>query len=174
MEKLNISPNESKVLRTLIENSRVTINEISEITDLNRNTVRKIINDLKEKGIIKKFTIELDQSNLGTTLLIEVGDLSQIPGEYILETMRLANGNFMVLCSQDILNYDIKYSRMNIVKEVIHKNLITHSMKIYCDYCGKEIKDTPIELSHNNRIYYACCHNCERDLQRRFRNIDYA
>ncbi len=174
MEKLNITPNESKVLRILNEDSRISINEISEITGLNRNTIRKIIIDLKKKGIIKKFTIELDQSNQGNTLLLEVQDLSVIPEEYILEIMKLANGNYMVLCSQEILNYDIKYRSLNIVKEVFHKNFIFNSVKIYCDYCGKEIKDTPIVFTHNNRVYYACCHNCERDLQRRFRNMEYA
>lgn len=174
MEKLNITPNESKVLRILNEDSRISINEISEITGLNRNTIRKIIIDLKKKGIIKKFTIELDQSNQGNTLLLEVQDLSVIPEEYILEIMKLANGNYMVLCSQEILNYDIKYRSINIVKEVFHKNFIFHSVKIYCDYCGKEIRDTPIVITHNNRAYYACCHNCERDLQRRFRNMEYA
>ncbi|MGC8656041.1 MAG: TRASH domain-containing protein [Thermoplasmata archaeon] len=174
MEKLNITPNESKVLRILSEDSRISINEISEITGLNRNTVRKIIIDLKKKGIIKKFTIELDRSNQGNTLFLEVEDLSVIPEEYILEIMKLANGNYMVLCSQEILNYDIKYRSINIVKEVFHKNFIFHSVRIYCDYCGKEIRDIPIVLTHNKRVYYACCHNCERDLQRRFRNMEYA
>ncbi len=174
MERINISPNESKVLRVLNEDSRISINGISEITGLNRNTVRKIISDLRNKGIIKKFTIEIDQSNQGSSLLIEIENISEIPEDYILEIMKLGNGNFLVLGSPEILNFDIKYKNINIVKEIINKNRLFHSVKLYCDYCGKEIKDLPIEFSYNNKTYYACCHNCEKDLQRRLKSLEYA
>lgn len=170
MSKFNISPNEFKVLRTLDKNSRLSINDISKICGINRNTVRKIIKDLQERGIIKKFTVELNEINQGHNLLLEVENLEGVPEDYVIQEMKLANGNYLLLCTQDILNRDIKYIKMNVVREVVRRHSLVNSVKIYCDYCGKEITDTPIEISINNRIYYACCHNCERDLKRMYKN----
>ncbi len=167
MEKINISPNESKVLRILYGNSRLSIEQISRIANLNRNTVRKIIRDLEKNGIIKRYTVELSGINRGKYFMIKTDEPSLIPESAVLAKMALANGKYVFVCSQDILKHEIKYNEMDIISEIEFRNSISNLVKVYCDYCGKEITEDPIEVVLKNHIYYACCHNCERDLMRK-------
>ncbi|USS40568.1 Lrp/AsnC family transcriptional regulator [Thermococcus aggregans] len=60
---------DKEILRVLQKNSRTPLREISKRVGLAESTVYERIKKLKERGIIKKFTIILDPESLGFHLL---------------------------------------------------------------------------------------------------------
>ncbi|MHA1747020.1 MAG: Lrp/AsnC family transcriptional regulator [Promethearchaeota archaeon] len=56
---------DKEILNKLLENSRTHFVKISKECDIADTTVHFRVNKLKEQGIIKKFTIELDLDKLG-------------------------------------------------------------------------------------------------------------
>jgi len=58
-----------KILAILQKNSRTPLREISKEVNLAESTVYERIKKLKERGIIKKFTVILDPGSLGFKIL---------------------------------------------------------------------------------------------------------
>jgi len=54
-----------EILKILEENSRISNVEIAKVLKISEAAVRKRIKKLKEKGIIKRFTIDLDYKKIG-------------------------------------------------------------------------------------------------------------
>lgn len=167
MSKINLSHNESKVLRALEENSRLSVNDVARVTNLNRNTVRTAIKSLVSNKIITRFTVNVSLPETEKLILLEVEDLEQIPENDRIEVLELANGNFMVVSDIGVLKKDVRYVHLNIIKKRQDFESISTRVKTYCDYCGKEIEDVPLIIKHKNHQYYACCENCKRDLAKR-------
>jgi len=60
---------DKKILTILQKNSRTPLREISKEVGLAESTVYERIKKLKERGIIKKFTVMLDPDSLGFKIL---------------------------------------------------------------------------------------------------------
>ncbi|WP_303752671.1 Lrp/AsnC family transcriptional regulator, partial [Staphylococcus aureus] len=58
----------------LLNNSRITINELSKQVNLSAPAVRERVNKLEDQGIIKGYTINIDYKELGydVEILIEL------------------------------------------------------------------------------------------------------
>ncbi|ALV63061.1 Transcriptional regulator, AsnC family [Thermococcus sp. 2319x1] len=80
---------DKEILRVLQKNSRTPLREISKRVGLAESTVYERIKKLKEKGIIKKFTIILDPESLGFHLLAfilikaKAGKYAEVAGKLI-------------------------------------------------------------------------------------------
>jgi len=59
-----VDKKDEQILEYLTENSSLTTREIAEKTGIPITTVHKRIKKLKQEGIIKKFTIELDNKKI--------------------------------------------------------------------------------------------------------------
>ena len=171
MAKINLSQNESKVLRVLIEDSRLSINEIAEVTGLNRNTVRKAIKHLISSQIIAKFTVEVKSGDYDNLVMIDTENIDLIPESERLEVFELSNGRFIVVSNLNVLKRNIRYTSVNVVRKIEKHSRLHEMVKVYCDYCGKEIREEAIILEHKNHQYYACCKNCEIDLRRKLAKV---
>ncbi len=172
MAKINLTHNESKVLRALVEDSRRTVNDIARVTNLNRNTVRAAIRSLVSNNIITRFTVNISLPQDEKLILLEVEDLEQIPEGDRIEVFELANGRFMVVSNMNVLRKNVKYVHLNVINKKQSFESLSTWVKTYCDYCGKEIMDTALILIHKNHQYYACCENCKRDLSRRLKRTE--
>lgn len=64
-----------KILQSLNEDSSRSLSDISEITNLSIPAVRERINKLKDSGIIKNYTIDIDYSALGYDIDIIIESL---------------------------------------------------------------------------------------------------
>ena len=62
-----------KILRMLEEDGRMPFTEIAEKLRLSESTVRKRVQALQRKGIIKKFTVKIEPSKLGIKTIAIVG-----------------------------------------------------------------------------------------------------
>ena len=58
-----------KIIELLLENSRLTTKQLSRELGIPQTTVHNRIKRLRAKGIIKRFTIELDKKKLGRGLV---------------------------------------------------------------------------------------------------------
>jgi DNA-binding Lrp family transcriptional regulator len=167
MTKINLSQTESRVLRTLFEDSRQNVNEIARVTNLNRNTVRTAIKSLITNGVITRFTVNISPPEDEKMVLLEIDNLEQVPEEDRIEVLELANGKYVVLSDLNLLKKSIKYSNVNIVKKRQNFDNIATNVRVYCDYCGKEINEGILTLKHKNHEYYVCCENCKGDLNKK-------
>ena len=62
-----------KILKMLEEDGRMPFTEIAEKLRLSESTVRKRVQALQRKGIIKKFTVKIEPSKLGIKTIAIVG-----------------------------------------------------------------------------------------------------
>ena len=62
-----------KIIQMLEQNSRRPFNEISKKLKLSESAVRKRVVALQNKGVIKKFTIQVDPTKLGANSVSIVG-----------------------------------------------------------------------------------------------------
>ena len=87
MKETTLSPKDRKILRLLKENSRATIRQISKKTGIRPSTVHQRLTKMMANGIIKRFTIEIDEKKVGydlTVYMLISGTLDQyLDGEII-------------------------------------------------------------------------------------------
>ncbi|MCK4434290.1 Lrp/AsnC family transcriptional regulator [Candidatus Bathyarchaeota archaeon] len=62
-----------KILRMLQEDGRIPFTEIAEKLKLSESTVRKRVQALQNKEVIKKFTVEIDPSRIGIRTVAIIG-----------------------------------------------------------------------------------------------------
>lgn len=162
---VNLNYNESKILRILKEDSRRSASEIAELTGLNRNTVSRIISNLVERGTIRNFTINIDSEDEDIMVLAEVENLFDIPEEFMVESIELSDGTFLVVLRKEALYEKFPVRSMKIVHKLSHYEENEVDFDLYCDYCRKQITDSPIKLQTKGNTYYACCSNCRSSLE---------
>ncbi|BAB59523.1 leucine-responsive regulatory protein [Lrp] [Thermoplasma volcanium GSS1] len=166
-EKRNLSNLESRVLRELIDDSRSSVEEISERTGIGRNTVSKIIKDLERNGIIKKYTIKTSYEESEKKIIALTPDDVHIPDDLIYYNFKLSNGKRILVLSKSALDYDFQYDQVWISDTVEEGKAILSNITLYCDYCGNQIHGDPISVKWKNRTYLVCCPNCEKDMLKR-------
>jgi Lrp/AsnC family transcriptional regulator for asnA, asnC and gidA len=70
---MEIDALDAKILRFLQRDGRASFIEIAEKLNLNESTIRKRVIRLKEKKVIKNFTVNLDPARMGFTSIAVVG-----------------------------------------------------------------------------------------------------
>jgi len=73
MKMSSLDEIDMKILRMLEEDGRMPFTEIAEKLRLSESTVRKRVQALQRKGIIKKFTVKIEPSKLGIKTIAVVG-----------------------------------------------------------------------------------------------------
>ncbi|MEM3727814.1 MAG: Lrp/AsnC family transcriptional regulator [Candidatus Bathyarchaeia archaeon] len=62
-----------KILKLLEEDGRLTFIDIAKKLRLSESTIRKRVQALKENGVIKRFTVEIDPAKIGLNTVAIVG-----------------------------------------------------------------------------------------------------
>ena len=75
-----------KIIELLQENSRISYTEIAKVLGVTETTVRKRIADLEKRGVIKKYTIEVEPSKLGYKTVTILG--LDVEPKYLLEAAK--------------------------------------------------------------------------------------
>ena len=75
-----------EIIRILQENSRTPYTEIAKKLGLTEATIRKRINELEKRSVIKKYTIEVDPSKLGYKTVTILG--MDVEPKYLLEAAK--------------------------------------------------------------------------------------
>lgn len=156
-----ISYNESKVLRLLMEDSRMSILDIARKLELNRNTVSGIIKKLNS-SIIDRYTVETREPENSLYIIIETEDINSMDKDKVIEYFELANGHYIAIMSKNALENSIRYTNINIAyRRIINK--IPLRIELYCDYCRGTIAGKPQTYGTDDRTLYFCCNTCKSD-----------
>lgn len=161
----NLNYNESRILRILKEDSRRSTSEIAEMTGLSRNTVSKTISNLVESGKIRNFTINVDSDEDDIMVLAEVESLFDIPEEFLIESVELSDGTFLVVLKKAAMYEKFPARMMKIVHKLTRYDENELNFELFCDYCRRPLSEEPIKLKNNSITYLACGTDCKRGLE---------
>ncbi len=161
---VKLTPLEYKVLNILKEDSRRSASSIAKELQVSRATIAKTIKSLRSKNI--KFSVEYWEEGELAVFAISKECLKGSKECYKLvdgRSVSIIRGSFdhiqQILEQNKIKNYLLAVDKVDSTK-VIKEGL-------YCDYCGGEIKGTPITLKVRRRIYYTCCNTCKEHLRKK-------
>ncbi len=77
---------DKKIIELLEKNSRMPFTEIAKILGVTETTVRKRVEELEKKGIIKKYTIEINPEKMGYKTVTILG--MDVEPKYLLEAAK--------------------------------------------------------------------------------------
>ena len=114
------------LIAELLSDSKRSIRSIARKLGISTSTAHDRIRRLEKRGIIRRFTLELDPAKLGLTITVLV--LIRVKGPYIVEVERKLAGNPNIIALYDITGeYDValiaKFASMQEVDRFI-KNLL--------------------------------------------------
>jgi len=169
------------IISLLVENSRLSVTEIANRLGISRPTVRERIKRMVNEGIIKKFTVVLDDSlfrELTVIFQFKPSNLDRL----IEKLMNKPEITQLYLVSGGETLFGIgKYESLDRLKEDVYEMFESGenfsfyialkklkdevfipvlAFNINCDYCGKEITENPIKYTLYNRNFYFCCKTC--------------
>ncbi len=164
----NLSETEQRMITLLKADSRKNISELASSLGISRVTARKTLDSLVDDGVIKNFTITLDneEENL---IIVHLEDRSEVPDDLVLEDYDLIDGTHLVVMYYENLPKlrNVKVLNVRIATHRFSNNPMGRVELVHCDLCGKEIDSQPITVSLNRKLYYACCPTCEKGLRKR-------
>lgn len=182
-----------RILNILARDSRTSVSEIARELGLSRPTVRRRIRRLVDSGIIKSFTIEVNENALrGFQILCsfkaddvedivrrlrnlkEVTDIYVTTGERNITCVaRVADLKTLESLLEEFKGYGVPFE-LSIVLSLERRRplpLIPRFAKLACDYCGKEITGEPLLYTFRGRKYYLCCPTCYREFSKKMRYV---
>ena len=170
-----------EIIKLLMENSRISVTDIANRLEISRPTVRERMKKLVQNGVIKKFTVTLDDSIFRGIIVLfqfrprELNKLiNKLRNKDEIIQLYLTSGSDALFgigvyesidkLKRDIFNFIEEgegFSFHIVVKKIKDSDFIPLlAFELYCDYCGKEIKENPIEFTLYNRNFYFCCKTC--------------
>jgi len=175
------------ILRTIQDNSRLSLRQISEKVKASVPTVSHKIADMEDFGVIRGYQTVLDTERLGElsvilTIKARPSDLNSIAerfrnDENVRMLFILSNGRLHMICTfgnshlindfvrrlgeiPEIIEYDIS-NIIHVVKENQRALIIPNlNLVLQCQSCKKEIRDNPVRIKSDRRDYYFCSNAC--------------
>lgn len=186
-----------KILTHLQENSRKSLQEIAKHCLTSVPTVKTRVDRLVELGIIRKFTIDIDNSKLGISeaiLLVnakpsavsriaeellgleEVKELYVTPDSDAAIVSRIAGDMQRILAIQDKINLaDVNNIRVISVKNAYRKDitipLSSSSITISCAYCDKKVTGDAVRKKFDDKDYFFCCNTCQGEFEKKYMKL---
>ncbi len=153
---------EYRAVQVLKRNPRITIRELAEELNVNRNTASKILRSVLRKV---KLRVTVDAG----PVIFAVGKCA----EWCEECYPLINEDNMCVTRGSDLSYLLKRVEETKPKEVFisMKGEVGGSkvnFSLSCDYCGKEIHEGERYITYvkGRKTYFLCCTSCLREFKR--------
>jgi len=183
-----------KILTHLQSNSRKSFQEIAKHCLTSVPTVKSRVDRLLELGIIRKFTIDMDNSRLGIAeaiLLInakplaisriaeELLRLDEVKELYVTSdsdaaiVSRVAGDMQRLLSIQDRINLaDVNNIRIISIKNASRKEatipLASTSITLNCAYCDRKVTGNAVRKKFDDRDYFFCCNTCLGEFEKKY------
>ncbi|MFC6717758.1 winged helix-turn-helix transcriptional regulator [Natrialbaceae archaeon GCM10025810] len=172
-----------EILRLLSENARRPYNEIADHVGLTPPAISDRISRLEEQGVIREFTVDLDQSKLErpvsvlVTLRVEPADVDDVYAtaadldgvENVFETL---DGSVVVYANlpdtdvrswlesrfelSDLVDYEV--SLLNRADRIVGVSAAGFALE--CVVCGTETTGNAITRTIDGEIETFCCPSC--------------
>jgi len=142
-----------KILKILEQDSKTNYREIAQQLEIAIGTVSNRINNLKDHGIIKKFTIDIDTQAIGYEITAII--LLKIEGKYIYEVeVELAKNPNVYAIYDTTGDWDsiiaVKFKRVSNLDDFLKElNKINHIKQTSTSVCLNVIKENtffPIQI----------------------------
>jgi DNA-binding Lrp family transcriptional regulator len=163
----NLSDIEIKVLRILYEDSRAPVTRIAKEVGVSRSTVARVIDSLVQRGVIARFTLELNQ---GAGFRV----FARLQGRPdAVESYELLDGTYLAsFTATSLMDLKRVFDRIGrpleyMVAVQAYKPKLIPPLQLVCDKCGKQILEQPYVFRKGRRYYYACCTTCLHALRER-------
>ena len=186
-----------KILTHLQDNSRKSFQEIAKACLTSVPTIKSRVDRLLELGIIKKFTIDIDNSKLGIAeaiLLVnarpsavsrianELLEMEEVKELYLTSdsdlaiVSRIAGDMQHILAIQDRINLtDVNNIRVLSVKAPFRKDtsipLASSSITLTCAYCDREVTGDAVRKKFDDKDYFFCCHTCQGEFEKKYTKL---
>ncbi len=185
-----------KILAHLLENSRKSFQEIAKSCLTSVPTVKSRVDRLVELGVIRTFTIDIDNSKLGipeAMLLVnvkphavsrvaeELAGLEEVKELYVTSdseaaiVSRVSGDMQRILSIQDRINLtDVNNIRVIPVKSASRKvtlPLASSSITITCAYCDKKVTEGAVRKRFDDKDYFFCCNTCLGAFEEKYRKL---
>jgi DNA-binding Lrp family transcriptional regulator len=185
-----------KILAHLLENSRKSFQEIAKSCLTSVPTIKSRVDRLVELGVIKKFTIDIDNSKLGipeAMLLVnvkppavnrvaeELAGLEEVKELYVTSdsdaaiVSRVSGDMQRILSVQDRINLtDVNNIRVIPVKSASRKvtlPLASSNITITCTYCDKKVTEGAVRKKFDDKDYFFCCNTCLGAFEEKYRKL---
>jgi DNA-binding Lrp family transcriptional regulator/YHS domain-containing protein len=190
MSKVELDETDFRILSALQEDSRTPLKELARSANASIPTIRARIKRLTSLGIIRQFTIVIDQRKLsgGITSFITIKstpphlkDVAQtIRNMEEVSEVYLSTGESDLIVKvlvPDIRSLEdfilhklsqvhgIESSRNSLIIEVVKEQFGPmlrpgFGIKLFCNYCKKEIKGDMVKRNIQGHDYFFCCETC--------------
>lgn len=182
-----------EILRLLVSDARRPYREIAETVGLSAPAVSDRVTRLKERGVIKRFTVDLDRQQLreGTPILIRldvtpgrvetirdaVADLEAVEHVYVtVDGTIVAHANAprnvrqwinSVLDEEGIRNVEVNLLSDSHWTPVVGAT----DLALVCDECGNTVTSEGRTAKIDGDIKQFCCSSCEAQYRERYEKL---
>lgn len=186
-----------KILTHLQSDSRKSFQDIAKACLTSVPTVKSRVDRLLELGVIRKFTIDIDNSKLGIAEAIltvnakpvavnriaeELLGLEEIKELYLTSdsdaaiVSRIAGDMQRILAIQDRINLtDVNNIRVISIKSPFRKDttipLASSSITLTCAYCDRKVTGDAVRKKFDDKDYYFCCHTCQGEFEKKYMKL---
>ncbi|VVB92159.1 HTH-type transcriptional regulator Ptr1 [uncultured archaeon] len=186
-----------KILTHLHSDSRKSFQEIARNCLTSVPTVKSRVDRLVELGVIRKFTLDIDNSKLGVSEAILIVNAKPLAVNRIAEELlgleevkelyvtsdsdaaivsRIAGDLQHILSIQDRINLtDINNIRVISVKNLFRKDstipLASSSITLTCAYCDKKVAGNAVRKKFDEKDYFFCCNTCQGEFEKKYEKL---
>lgn len=184
-----------QILQHLSEDARRSYSDIAEQADVSQPTVTNRVDRLRELGIIRGFTLDLDRSILheGVSMLIDVDTFASSVGD-VARAFEKQEGVHTVYTTADSHVIAQATYRPNQVHELVAETVPESQYSEYevrllanrstdtsihnvefsveCAMCGNQVtSENGVASRINETLYHFCCERCEADFEEEFERL---
>ena len=182
-----------EILRLLVSDARRPYREIAETVGLSAPAVSDRVTRLKERGVIRRFTVDLDRQQLreGTPILIHldvapgrvealresITDLEAVEHVYVtVDGSIVAHANAPPNVRQwidSVLDGEgIRDVEVNLLSESHWTPVVgATDLALVCDECGNTVTSEGRTARIDGDIKQFCCSSCEANYRERYEKL---
>lgn len=183
-----------KILQLLSHDARRSYTDISEEVDLSGPAVANRIERLQDAGIINRFTVDIDRSQLGTgaQIFVQVDPGSSFDtlrsrfdeSDAVEHVMVTAGGELWFNARVDVHNVhpwlrsllepadDAEYTVTLIDEIEWQPSLDGTDFALTCAECGNTVDSEGESERLNGRMYHFCCSTCQRQFKDQLNRLE--
>lgn len=183
-----------EILELLVEDARRPYSEIADIVGLSPPAVSDRVSRLEEAGVIRRFTLDVDRSQLqdGVSVLVEL-DVSPAAVEEVADSLRAADAVEHVFTTAASGVVAVAHLRSESVREWLAETVDASlfdgyevtllseaawtpslggaSFGLQCAECGNTVTDEGVSTRIDGSLHHFCCSSCESRFAKRYREL---
>lgn len=188
----NLDETDMEILRLLGENARRPFSDIGEVVGLSGPAVSDRVTRLQEVGIINRFTVDVDRSQLhaGIPVFVQVTGASNIDdfkerignADAVEHVFMTADGAVWFSARAQVQNVrrwldelltdDVDYSVTLIDDVEWWPSLDGTAFALTCAECDNTVDSQGTSTRINGEIYHFCCSSCQNRFEDRYDRLE--